>query len=605
MDAHRHMTIWAAAAPLAVKVPPLWILLVIGGGAIVLIVLLALLRYGSSERLDGGGTDLLREISPAAVRGYALAQVEVGRVAAATSAMRAHLTRVSTDVYLRALLAAALQQQGNAAEAADQFARALHIAQSADPERPPYPASFIATVNAALAAALQSLGNERAADEYRRAAQAADARISQMPAGEYYAALADCARQDEMERRAFEDLSGWETGRAPATPYGLEYGPDAEPLYHAAVSANPRHAGLRGDYAVALHAVGRHDAAARQFDEALRLAPSDPWLRFHHGLYYWRLGNLIEAEGELRAAAQHAPRSAGIRGTMAAFLLQRQRFEDARTELLAALNARPDIAALARLYGMVELRAGRLDQAARAFEEADRRGSGDTSFRMVYGDVLEQLGKLDAAAEQYRNAVRHEPDSGPAHVRYGAFLIRQGRFTDAERILTEATALATAEDAHLHLARLLLLERRLGEAHPHIEAGLRLAPSTPALTACMAEWLLLRGQAAEAERLAGEALGQGEPAAGTLLVRGAALLTLDRQLEAQAALRDALRVDPRLPENMLFQARALSGNGFDLAALDRLGMALLLKPEWPEGLAERDRLAQAIAAARRRTTRRF
>jgi tetratricopeptide (TPR) repeat protein len=183
--------------------------------------------------------------------------------------------------------------------------------------------------------------------------------------------------------------------------------------------------------------------------------------------------------------------------------------------------------------------------------------------------------------------------------------MRQGRFTDAERILTEATALATAEDAHLHLARLLLLERRLGEAHPHIEAGLRLAPSTPALTACMAEWLLLRGQAAEAERLAGEALGQGEPAAGTLLVRGAALLTLDRQLEAQAALRDALRVDPRLPENMLFQARALSGNGFDLAALDRLGMALLLKPEWPEGLAERDRLAQAIAAARRRTTRRF
>jgi Tfp pilus assembly protein PilF len=598
------MTIWAGAAPLDVRLPPLWILLAIGGGALLLILLLALMRYSTSERLDGGGMDLLREVSPAAVRGYALAQVEVGRVAAAASAIRAHLARVSTDVYLRAVFAAGLRQQGNAGEAAEQFARALHIAQSADPERPPYPASFIATVNAALAEALHTLGREREADGPRRAAQAADAHVTQMQPADFYAVLADFARHDEMERRAFEDLPKWEAGRASATPYGLEYGPDAEPLYHAAVSANPRHAGLRGDYAVALHAVGRHDAAARQFKEALRLAPSDPWLHFHHGLYFWRLGSLAEAEQELRAAGQLAPRSAGIRGTTSAFLLQQQRFDDARTELLAALNARPDIAALARLYGTVELRAGRLDQAARAFEEADRRGSGDTSFRLIYGDVLEQLGNLDAASEQYRNAVRHEPSSGPAHVRYGAFLMRQGRFTDAERILTEATGLATAEDAHLHLARLLLLERRLGEVHPHIEAGLRLAPASPALTACMAEWLLLRGQAAEAARLAGEALGQGEPEASVLLVRGAALLTLERQLEAQAALRDALRVDPRLPDTMLFQARALSGNGFDLAALDRLGMALLLRPEWPEGVAERDRLAQTIAA-QRRATRRF
>jgi tetratricopeptide (TPR) repeat protein len=390
----------------------------------------------------------------------------------------------------------------------------------------------------------------------------------------------------------------------PAIPYGIEYGPDAEPLYHAAVNANPRHAQLRGDHAVALHAIGRHEAAGRAFAEALRLDPSDPWLHFHHGQFHWRLGNLTEAEQELRAAAQLAPRSAGIRGTVSAFFLAQQRYDEARTELLAALNARPDIAALAHLYGTVELRAGRLEQAARAFEEADRRGAGDTAFRLVYGEVLEQLGNFDGAVEQYRNAVRHEPTSGPAHVRYGAFLMRQGRLLDAERVLTEAIPLADDEAAHLHLARLLLLERRLGEAHPHIEAGLRLTPISPPLTGCMAEWLLLRGQSTEAVRLAGQALSEAQPDAAVFLIRGAALLTLERQLEAQGAFRDALRVNPRLPDQMLFQAHALSGHGFHAAALDRIGMALLLRPEWPEGIAERDRLAQTVAT-QRRATRRF
>jgi tetratricopeptide (TPR) repeat protein len=602
VDLHRHVAIWAGAAPMSFPMPPLWILLATGGAAIALIMVVALLRFGTSERLIGG-TDDLRDLSATAVRGYALAQVEVGRVPAAVTTIRAHLMRVATDVYLRAVLAAALLQRGEAAGAAEEFVRTLHIAQTADPDRPPYPQAFIATVNAALAAALQALGRAREADEHRRAAQAADAHILQATPAELYALLADFARDDELERRAFEDLPRWEAGRAPVTPYGIEYGPDAEPLYRAAVAANPRHARLRGDHAVALHAVGRHDAAARQFAHALRLAPSDAWLHFHQGTFYWRLGQLAEAEQELQAAAQLAPRSPGIRGTAAVFCLHQQRYDEARTELLAALNARPDISALARLYGTIELRAGRLEQAARAFEEADRRGSGDTAFRLVFGEVLERLGNLEGAAEQYRNAVRHEPSSGAAHVRYGAFLMRQGRFIDGERILREATALEGAEDAHLHLARLLLLERRLHEVHSHIESGLRLSPSSPALTACMAEWLLLRGQTAEAERLAGRALDGPNPDASVLLVRGAALLALDRQLEAQAALRDAVRVNPRLPEQMLFQARALAGNGFEAAALDHLGMALLLRPDWPEGIAERDRLAQMLAGRQRGTKR--
>jgi hypothetical protein len=96
-----------------------------------------------------------------------------------------------------------------------------------------------------------------------------------------------------------------------------------------------------------------------------------------------------------------------------------------------------------------------------------------------------------------------------------------------------------------------------------------------------------------------------DPPAAALFARGAALLMLDRELEAGAALREAVTLDPGLPERLLRQARALREGGWLLPALDVVGRALLLEPEWPEALAERDtvlELQRARPAPRRRLT---
>ncbi len=583
----------------AYRPPPTWVLLVLAGLFVTLTLLLVAVRLNTRRASLRGSADELEDLTASALRGYALALVEVGRLADAGVSLQAHLVRVPTDAHIRAVLGASLEAQGYPEDAVGEYQRALQIVQHASADQARYASLFVAGLHRAAADALSALGHPEQADTHRRAALAVDPRIGQVPAGEHLRLLADFARVEELERRALDDLPAWEQGRAAAAPFGVEPGPEAVAFYRAAAKAAPTNARLHGYLAEALHAVGSHDAAEREFQEGLRLAPQDPWLRYSHGTFFWRRSNLANAERELVAAAQSAPHSAGIRGTLAAFYIALQRYAEAKSELVAALHVRPDIAALARLYGTAELRAGRPEEAVRAFQEADRLGAGDVSFRLAYGELLERIGNLDAAAEQYRGAVRRDPTSGVAHVRYGAFLQQQGRLAEAERVLDEATLLADAEEADQHLARLFLLERRLSRALTHIDAGLRVAPGDAGLKECQAEWLLLRGRAAAAEHTLAQLLNTSEPRASLQFLRGQALLAMDRQLEAQAALREALRLDPRFPDTLLFRARALVGNGFAPAALDALAAALLLRPDWPEALAEREQVMQAIGPGRR------
>jgi tetratricopeptide (TPR) repeat protein len=182
--------------------------------------------------------------------------------------------------------------------------------------------------------------------------------------------------------------------------------------------------------------------------------------------------------------------------------------------------------------------------------------------------------------------------------RYGGFLFRQHRLDLAEQELMQAVPLPGSDEAHLYLAQLLLLERRLDEVVTHLEAGLRLNPDSLALKEAQAEWQLLKGRPAEADELTLQLVRNNTPWASVQLVRGGALLMLNRQLEAQAALREAVRLDPDLPTNLLRQARALAEYGRPHAALEALGQALALRPEWPEALAEQQRIVAEVQTAR-------
>lgn len=594
----------AASAGVQPAAVPSWALLALMGVLAAIFIALLVGRGAGRQSTEQRILDTDAGLSPSALRGYALALVDAERLADAESIVVAHLARVPTDVRMRALLGALYTARGDHAQAVQEYERALRTAQRTWEQRAAHLVPYVGCLQAAYSVALNSVGRTPEADRQYQEALRLDAALAQQ-SGQYARLLAEYARDDELERRAFEDVVHWEHGRALAVPFGLTDGAEAVRFYRAASAAAPSNPRLMGDLAQALHAVGDHVGAERQFAEALRQSPRDAWLHFHHGLMHWRREQLVEAERELAEAARLAPRRAGILGTHGIFYLRQSRYAEAEQQLLAAVNARPDVWALVRLYGVVALRQGNLAQAVRAFQEADRLGANDLAFRLAYADLREQMGEFTAAEEQYRLAVRLNASSGLARASLGGFLLRQAQLAEAEHVLREALLVPGSEPAHLHLTGLLLLERRLDEVMEHLQVALQLDPESPQVQEYQAQWLLLRGRLAEAEEITRKVLkNEAPPRASLYLVRAGALLSLNRQLEAQTALREAVRAEPALPQKLLAQAQALRDLGRVTAAVEVISQALALRPEWPEALAERDLLLQMQVGAAPRTRRR-
>jgi predicted Zn-dependent protease len=378
----------------------------------------------------------------------------------------------------------------------------------------------------------------------------------------------------------------------------------ASRYFRRALSANPGDGRIQADYAQALQAGGDRQGAEKAFTEALRLSPQDAWIHFDAGTLFWRFDRLNDAFKELSQAVELAPRNAAIRATLGVFLFRGGKVPEAEQALLAAIKTQPDVAVFARVYGTILLAQNKVPQAARAFQEAERLGAGDAAFRLEYADALLQLDQTQSAEEQFRLACRVADGSGLPHVRYGRFLLSQARLSEAQTQLEQAQVLPDGEYAHTPLAGLLLLERRLEEAFEHLQAALAVEGSSTIVQEYQAEWLLLRGRAPDANVIAQRLKEQGVSRGSLYLVLAGTLLALDRQLEAQASLREAVRLDPGLPAMMLAQARALRALGYTAAALEAVSQALAIAPNWPDALAEQQQLLQEQAArpAGRRAT---
>lgn len=527
-------------------------------------------------------------MSPGALRGYALALLDAQRLPEAEEVAQIHLSRLPGDVRFHALAAALASIRGDHTAAAAGFERAAGLLRRDEPQGQQ---QYLALVLVAQAMECEALQRTAEAASLMRDALGLDPQVARQQST-YLRAVAEAARDAELERHAFEALSLWETDRPIPRALGFVDPTAAVRFYKAALQSRPGDARLTADYGQALHATGDYQAAEKAFVEVIRKTPDAAWTHYDLGMLKWRLERTNEAQQSLVDAANLAPRNAAILGTLGLLLVRTGQSAEAERALLAAMNARPDVWVLARVYGGILLAQNKVPQAVRAFHEAERLGANDADFRLDYADALMQLDQTQAAEEQYRLALRAGTQQGVAHARYGAFLFMQCRLADAEEQLRQALMWDDGTQAHTTSAGLYLLERRLDEAAPHLQTALQLDPRATLAQQYQAEWLLLRGRAAEAQMVAQRLRDQGVSRGALLLVLGGALLALDRQLEAQAALREAVRVDPSLPATILMQTRALRSLGYIGPALESVAQALAVSPNWPDALAEQQSLLQ-------------
>jgi tetratricopeptide (TPR) repeat protein len=219
-------------------------------------------------------------------------------------------------------------------------------------------------------------------------------------AGEPEAAI-DCLRR-AVELRPDAASSVMQLARA-LTAAGR--GAEAIPHYERLLAGAPRVETLH-EYAALLAGLGRYDASARCYRDALARAPGDA--RLHSNL-----GHVLHCLGDFRAAIELCRRAIELDA----------RLPEAHLHLGKSLLALSEVHAAAAAY-----RAG----LAAAADHA--------ALHTALAMAERALGRLDEAEASARRALELDPRAADALALLGNLTGERGHFTEAERLLQQARA---------------------------------------------------------------------------------------------------------------------------------------------------------------------
>jgi tetratricopeptide (TPR) repeat protein len=174
--------------------------------------------------------------------------------------------------------------------------------------------------------------------------------------------------------------------------------------------------------------VNDFDAAARDLDEAIALAPGWPAAHFERGKLWLRIDDMVKASESFQAAASRLPR-----------------FAPAWANLGATL--------------------GELDRPAEAlaaFEHALAQEPGNPQALNNVGVVRRELGRLTESEAAFREVIQRLPDLAFGHYNLGHTLFLQGRFQAALSAYAEGQA-RDAEKNPVQASRLALCKVATGD----------------------------------------------------------------------------------------------------------------------------------------------
>lgn len=179
-----------------------------------------------------------------------------------------------------------------------------------------------------------------------------------------------------------------------------------------------------------LQQMGRDFEALESFRGVLAADPANAMAHFDAGLSYYNLQQLDDAQKELEAALAISPDYTKAEALLAHILVQRQRYDLARTRFTNILQRSPD----------------------------------DFDAHYNLGVLAALAGNWDEGVQHLRAAMAVDPNSAEAHNTLGSIRLRQHDFAEARTELQEAVRLKSDFAwAHYNLGLAL---RALGEVEP-------------------------------------------------------------------------------------------------------------------------------------------
>jgi tetratricopeptide (TPR) repeat protein len=318
-----------------------------------------------------------------------------------------------------------------------------------------------------------------------------------------------------------------------------------------ATALRPGFADAHNDLGRVLLALGRTDAAIASCRRALELRP-----RFAAAL-----GNLANAE---RARGALVPAIEGYRQVIAlepgladahrnlgSALLEAGQAHAGIEALRRALELRPDYAAAVAQLARVLSARGRAGEALPCYERLlayDRR----PETLNDYGTLLAGLGRFEAAAASFGEALGRTPGDARLHANLAHVRHCLGDHRASIEHSRRAIELdARLPEAYLHLGNALLAINEMHAAEAAYRAGLGIAAEHAQLhiAHAMAERAL--GRVDDAAASARRALALRPAAADAVALLGSLAIDRGQFAEAEALLKEALTLNPDLPEALI------------------------------------------------------
>lgn len=318
----------------------------------------------------------------------------------------------------------------------------------------------------------------------------------------------------------------------------------------------PDSARVRSYLGTALFKAGHSEAAAAEFQTALRLDASLDAV--HAGL-----GEVLEAQDKpaeamaaWRKALELNPHNDEAHTRLAAALARQGNLEQAGRHFGEAARLRPADDKPQYNLGRVLLQQDRVDEAAVHLGKALELNPSNPEVLCLLGAILIRESRLEEAARRFEEALRVQPDSDDAHNYLAIVAARQGDPAATIRHCNAALRLNPSNsDAHHNLGSALMSQGAFAEAADHFQQVIRLAPNHDRARTSLAIALARQHRLADAREQCAQALKINPSNVEAHNTMGI-ILSLQGQLEpAIASFRESLRLDPQnIPANKLLNA---------------------------------------------------
>jgi Tfp pilus assembly protein PilF len=192
----------------------------------------------------------------------------------------------------------------------------------------------------------------------------------------------------------------------------------------------------------ALYQQKRYDDALARFQEAQRLAPTNPTTHNMVGYCYLQMGKLELAIAAFDEALKLTPSYTDARGNRGAAYLKLGKYALAESDFLGVLedSTYPHRAKAYYNLGMAELQQGRLAAAEESFHHAADAPVPESEAFLRLAEIAQKQGRTDAAIGLLEEARIKAPERYEVAVELGRLLLQVGRTAEGRKQLEQVVA---------------------------------------------------------------------------------------------------------------------------------------------------------------------